>query len=276
MSEHESDGVQEALSGTLRVALTAAGQMAERAARAREQAAHDAAAASAQQAREMQAQVDAQRGAARATLAPVHRDDWWDTARPQDIADAWQTAQTWRGVDPDAARAGDRIGQEVRSRWGVDVDGLGGDARVRDVLTEQQGRGSGTAQSAAERARGDAALDDIEGARLLTDADRGDAAERARRAERGDPDLPVAGRGAEGGDAEHASGALYDSAERRRDLAAALEGEVDSETIEAVVVADTNQAAPAHEAVATAPGQGPRARPARGASVRGKVAQRGR
>jgi hypothetical protein len=52
--------------------------------------------------------------------------------------------------------------------------------------------------------------------------------------------------------------ALYDSAERRRDLAAELEGLADEETIEARVVADTNQALPAEEAVSNTPRRTPR------------------
>lgn len=59
-------------------------------------------------------------------------------------------------------------------------------------------------------------------------------------------------------DAEQAEH-LYDSVERRRDLAAGLEGIDDAE---ARVLADINQARPASEAVATAPGKTAKARPA--------------
>jgi len=62
-------------------------------------------------------------------------------------------------------------------------------------------------------------------------------------------------------DAEQAEH-LYDSVERRRDLAAGLEGLAGAETIEARVLADINQARPASEAVATAPGKTAKARPA--------------
>ena len=57
---------------------------------------------------------------------------------------------------------------------------------------------------------------------------------------------------------------LYDSAERRRQLAADLEGVADDETIEARVIADTNQGRPAHEAVAKEPTRPPTARRSRG------------
>ena len=58
--------------------------------------------------------------------------------------------------------------------------------------------------------------------------------------------------------------ALYDSAERRREMAAELEGVADAETIEARVVADTNQAQPPQEAIVNAPRRTPVARRAQG------------
>jgi len=33
--------------------------------------------------------VDAERGAARVSLEPVQRDEWWDNASVEDIGDAW-------------------------------------------------------------------------------------------------------------------------------------------------------------------------------------------
>ncbi|MDQ3359699.1 MAG: hypothetical protein M3520_12955, partial [Actinomycetota bacterium] len=72
----ESDGVDEAVEGVLRVGLTAAGpRMAEIIARAREQAAREAQAASEHEARELAERLTAERSAARAQLAPVHRGD---------------------------------------------------------------------------------------------------------------------------------------------------------------------------------------------------------
>ena len=60
--------------------------------------------------------------------------------------------------------------------------------------------------------------------------------------------------------------ALYDSAERRHDLAAELEGLVDDETVKARVIADTSQAHPAGDAAADGPGRPSRTRRSRGRS----------
>lgn len=57
---------------------------------------------------------------------------------------------------------------------------------------------------------------------------------------------------------------LYDSFDQRRDAAAALEGIVDDETIQARVVADTSHTRPAQDAVAKSPTRVPTARRARG------------
>ena len=58
----EPDGINETFESTTRVAMQAAGLLAERIARARQQAQHDAQAASEQQARELQTRLDAARG----------------------------------------------------------------------------------------------------------------------------------------------------------------------------------------------------------------------
>lgn len=253
MHPHEPDGINEALAGTLRVALTAAGQLAERAARARELEARRAHAASEQEARELQARLDAERTAARAALAPVHREEWWQHAEPGDIAAAWETAQTWKDLDPEARRARERIHDVLRERYGLDTHDLRADpAAVRGALTARDGalRGAGD-----ERARGrDEAGDAVA---LLAGADRQDSSQEAERSadELADVNDYVAEAGS------------------REGLAAALEGVADAEAVEARVVAATNQGRPAVEAVTAAPARAPRARHARGT---GPVRERGR
>ncbi len=252
----ESDGVDEAFEGVLRVGLTAAGRMAEVIARAREQAAREARAASEHEARELAERLSAERSVARAQLAPVHRGDWWDQAQPGAVATAWETARAWQQIDPDAALAADRIRDEVRTRYGVDVDIPGGDpAKVRQALQRR-----GLAQEAATDQRSTAALEQVEAARLLADADRIDRAQDAA----AEPER--AGTQAAGED-------LYDTIERRQELAASLEGVASNEAIQARVLADASQGRPAHEAVAQAPGKAPKVRRARTAG--GRVRQPG-
>ncbi len=243
----EPDGVNETFESTARVALTAAGLMAEQIARARQQAQHDAQAASEQEARELQTRIDAERGAARASLQPVDRDEWWDRAGPEDIGDAWQTANAWRDVDPDAQRSADRIRDELRRRYAIDVDSLDADpGAVREAL-ERRDRAEQLSTESRERARQEQATAQL----LLRDADRADAQQDPGR---GDVDRDHA--------EEH-----YDSAERRRDMAADLEGVADAETVEARVVSDTNHSRPPEEALASGgPQRTPAARRSRGKS----------
>jgi colicin import membrane protein len=242
----EPDGMHEVFQGGARVALTAAGLIAERLMRAREQAQRDAQAASEHEARELQTRLDAERTAARASLAPVAGDDWWQRAGVDDVARAWETAKAWEDVDADARRITDRMREQLHDRYAIEVDYLDADpAAVRDALTRREDDLRRAAQE-----RDTARLQDDEAALLMVGADRADRdrepGEAAAKGDRGDT--------------------VYDSAERREQLAASLEGRADEETIEARVVADTSQGAPAHEAVANGPRRAPAARRSRGSS----------
>jgi len=257
----EPDGINEAFQGSARVAITAGGLMAERIMRQREQAHRDAEAASQQEARELQARMDSERGAARASLAPVARDEWWDRAGAEEIGVAWETANAWREVDPDAERTVDHMREELRGRYAIDTDSLGADPAAVAEALERRERAARLAAQARERAR----VDEAQALPLMVAAGVADRDQDERNRDPEDPE-----RGAE----------LYDSAERRRELASNLEGVADDETIEARVVADTNQARPAEEAVSSGPARTPSARRARGkgSQVRSPVrrSERGR
>jgi hypothetical protein len=54
-------------------------------------------------------------------LQIVDRHDWWERARPQDIAKVAETAQAWKGHDPTAERAAAVVEREVLVRNGVDT-----------------------------------------------------------------------------------------------------------------------------------------------------------
>ena len=244
MAEQEPDGINEVFQSGARVAVTAGGLMAERIIRQREQAQRDAEAASRQAARELQARLDSERAAAAAALAPVGRDEWWDRAGPQEIGVAWETANAWRDVDADAQRSADRIRDELRRRYAIDVDSLGAEpAAVQDALERRE-----RALRAANQERASARVDEAVAAPLMVAAGHADRQQDAALA---------------AADEDRAE-ALYDSAERRRELAGDLEGVADAETIEARVVADTSQARPAQDAVASGQRRTPTARRSRG------------
>jgi len=117
----EADGIEEALEGGLRVALTAAGRGGEHLAVRMQQLAV-VRTRNEQEAKELAGRLHVERMAARAQLAPVTDSAWWDRAGAREITQAYTTAKAWSGIDPDAERAVERIRGEVRVRYGVDVD----------------------------------------------------------------------------------------------------------------------------------------------------------
>src|SRR5215218_8337943 len=123
----ESDGIDEAIEGMSRVGLTVAGRLGEQLARTREQELRRAQAVEEQQARELQARFDAERAAARAQLAPVMDNRWWDTANGRDIERVHEAATAWKDHDPAARDAAETIRDQVQRRYGLDIDNLGAD-----------------------------------------------------------------------------------------------------------------------------------------------------
>ena len=262
----ESDGIADAFDGQIRIALTVATQMAERFARLREELARTAQARTEQQTRELQARFDAERNAARASLAPVQQTEWWNHADASDIAAAYETAETWRGVDDDIARTSDQMREELRSRYGIDVENLGADpAAVRDAMTRAE-----QDRATAAAARGESVEDYAEAAVLLTAADQLDkqAAEQDRERERfaSAKDEPAEGLSREEltaeADVTHDDSSIaYDSAERRDSFAADMgKAGVAPELQKVRLVADRENGTHPSAAVATKPGKQTKAR----------------
>jgi colicin import membrane protein len=165
---------------------------------------------------------------------------------------AWETASVWRDSDAGARRAADHIRDELRRRYAIDVESLDAEpGAVQDAL-ERRERALRLAQEAREQAR----VDEVVGAPLLVSAAHADR------------DQAVVAAASADTDRQPRAEVLYDSAERRRQLAAELEGVADDEAIEARVVADTNQAQPPEDAVASAPRRAPTGRRARGRAGR--------
>lgn len=136
----QGDGVLDEAEGNMRMALMSAAQMARAATQARRDAAERATRRDLEEARQLQAQLDAQRVAARAELAPVLEASWWNQARVSDIARAYQTAVTFRDEDQAARDAESRIREELRDRYGVDVNETGADPSVvQAALVDRDG-----------------------------------------------------------------------------------------------------------------------------------------
>jgi colicin import membrane protein len=260
----ETDGVGETFDDSLRIALTVASQFGERIARLREELARNREAAATQEGRELSTRFEAERGAARAELAPVQRPEWWDQAAPQDIAQVHETATAWRNFDDVAKGAGDTIRREVQQRYGIDVDAPGADGRAVAVAIAEAERNR--ADAAAERAK---AGEELTASQLLfAQADRhereqNDAYSTVGDALAGELDGNGYDAVAAPADAERASDAaqekgsqLYDSSERRRDFASELEAKgIPEKTIAARVLADGENAKHPREAVTSSTGK---------------------
>jgi colicin import membrane protein len=257
----ESDGIEEAVEGMLRVGLTVAGRIGEQLARAREQELRRAQAAEEQQSRELQARLDAERAAARAQLAPVMDNRWWDTASGRDIERVHEAATAWRDRDPTAASAAEVIREQVRRRYGLDLDNLcADDASVAAAMAKAE-----QDREQADQERSTGRDETAQAVQLIAEADREDP-DRHQNADEENP-YPDALAGE--------AGIRHDSAERRQELAASLEGLSDREAVQARLTADQDQATPPTAAVTKAPGRSPKARKTRSANGQTKLLQKG-
>ncbi|WP_144832874.1 hypothetical protein [Microbacterium sp. BH-3-3-3] len=269
----ESDGISEAFEGQLRVAMTAAGRVGEIIARQREEAARRAQAESTQQARELASRMQAERQSTRVELSGVYRNDWWNRATPEQIGATLATARAWRHEEPEAARAEAHMRDELRTRYGVDIDAAGGDPRAVQAAVDAELL---RRQSESVRQRGTG--EEAEAALLMREADRADRQTGGadRRAENvfEASEQPIqahveASRHVRAAQPARAvAPPRYDSARRRANDARNLEGKgIEHEAIIAKMHADTGNAKPATEAVKGASENGKGSRRARPASI---------
>lgn len=142
--QEPSDGIAEELERQMQLALASAAIAARRAIATREQAIQQAARDSEQAARAAKARIDAERILATERLRPVFDAGWWETATPQDVADKWQEANTWRAAGQNGEkptifdRAAGRIEQELHDRVGLDPAQLITLAAVQQLEHEHQ------------------------------------------------------------------------------------------------------------------------------------------
>ena len=279
---HESDGMGEAIEDLLRGGMLLGARLAERHARAREQALREAARRSLEDARGERDRQRAERAAACSQLERVFSPSWWEHASAEDIRQAWTVARSYQEDDARAAKAVWRMADEVRDRYGLDAFEV--DPATFGTRTELERR---TPVTDEELARYDRELARLRG--VLDAADPGvqDAFRheelQQRRAEidelraliveeRAHPGETPEQRHArelrEVGDVavvagvgEHGQAFGYDTRERRTLLAERLAAlDVDAEAARAIVLADAANAQPPEMAAASEPRSTPRAR----------------
>lgn len=193
----EPDGIDEAVEAGLRAGLMAALRLGGQFARMHAESLLAMRHAEENRVRELRERFDAGRTAARAHLAPTARDGWWDTATPDMIRQALETATAWQPFDPAAAEAAGRIRDQVLARFGTDTDTLFGAWPGQDRARVGNGRidradGPGTVagegrQGPAEPDRGIRPAGNGEAA-ALHEGDRHQAAPRSA-AVRATPDV---------------------------------------------------------------------------------------
>jgi hypothetical protein len=134
--------MDEVLDGGMRQSLMIGSRIAETLARRRQEAQRQQEHMDTQAAHEANARLAADRSAARAALAPVDIDQWWDKAQPRDIATAYTAAEAWKSHDPAALAASEKIRQEVFNRYGIDTRDVGADTAyfesgIQTITTER-------------------------------------------------------------------------------------------------------------------------------------------
>lgn len=245
MSDYDAaDHVEDEMVGAVKVAVASGASAGMQMAKVRQERAQRAQEESATAAR-----LDAQRREAmwqdsRSELQPIMQDEWWDKATPEDIGRAYATAKAWEGRD-EAAPYAERMREQVRSRYGVDLD----EVRPDEVTGELNLRDADRERAASDQERGEAE-------RLMKEADQ---AEAQPQGEERQHDVAQA--------AEQDASAMYDSAERREAMAEDLMNRgVPHDAVDSRVRADAGQGAPSHEA-ARPSRSAPKARKGKGAQA---------
>ena len=247
-----------------------------------------------QQTLEDQGRVNAQRASDIAGLSLVHQPDWWTKAEPRQIARSWAVATQWAAIDPAARAAGEKIEEEVKARYGLDLPQLHRDAATNtagnaeklaaDQLTLLAADARDLARDAqqlADDARNQAADDQARGTnaavepdqkldeQLGASSDQSDNAAAVRSLPTAEPSTKKTEQSRREDDApvvkaaQNIADGAYDTAGRRDALAEQLRGMgASEEAIQARVAADLDQAKPATDAVRVKLGRQSKARKA--------------
>lgn len=243
MVEEIEDPSSQAVQQAIRIALTAAGMLAEQIARQRQEQAQRIVDAEGAESERLQARWDAQKAAAQVELTSAD-DRWFDRATPRDTADLWQTAQVWAGVEPEDFGAEEtRIRAEIERRYDLDLVDV--DRQGRELAEELRERAD--AQRAREREQDrEASADEFSAGAVAVGAGQDAALDRAESEHR---EATRAGGAANDLDIQ-ADGVEYDSDTRRAALAQrARNGGADVETVEARVTASNANGQPARQSV---------------------------
>jgi len=113
----DQDNAGEVVAGAVRVALTAAGQLAEQAARRREAGLREAERESAARVATLQSQLAAERELALRSVRDVV--ERGDTATIEEVVHAWEQTRSWDDLTMATEQA--RLEDRIRERFGIDT-----------------------------------------------------------------------------------------------------------------------------------------------------------
>lgn len=241
MADDPVAGTMEKVQGHVTLALTVAARIMEVQAHRRSVQLRDAQRQSLRAVHEVEQQQRAEAAVTRDQLRDVGRKEWWDTARPEDVATAYATARAYAPIDLDLARTAQQMEQEIQARYGVDADQLVRDTARTDawmtaVVTDVGMSTSETTREAVEQAQRRARSEAGEAVALVAEANAVDNlvhADGVVTAREAAVDVPAAAAG-------------WDEAGRREALAARLDkADVPSDAQTARLTADQLQARPA-------------------------------
>lgn len=117
----ESDGIEEALETTVRLAVMAGARLGSEIARAREERLREQRRVDEREADRLAQRFEAEKRAAVAELSQVHRPDWWERADAERIGQTYATARAWAPEAKEARRAEQQMREELRDRYSIDL-----------------------------------------------------------------------------------------------------------------------------------------------------------
>ncbi len=256
---NETDGIEEAFEEQLRAMVSGAKKTADKIARIREELRRRMQEASELEAKQIESRIADERRAARSELTDIYSPEWWERATPEQISHAYETARAWRSDNLDFARAEERIGGELRMRYGIDVSQTTADAKViRNAMREAQ-----RDLSDSDLEFNYSSIDDLEAQQQqrLAEHEEFEAvdaqadANLALEPEERDLALAEAEQHETAADSARShSRAAYDSSDRRAEFARDLESRgVEKEVVATRMRADISQGRPARDAVRRRP-----------------------
>jgi hypothetical protein len=117
MNHDAPDGAEGLFRPQLQSALAVAGRLGEMLARQRAERNEQMQRAEEAQRRQLEERFEAERAVMRTQLAAVHQPQFWESARPEDIASHYAMAQQWEKLDTMALVSREHMHDEIRTRY---------------------------------------------------------------------------------------------------------------------------------------------------------------